>query len=108
MSFTSSYYLFYNIEPTKINKGLTNRITNSSLYFYIVSCFFNMISITGTGGAINIQNQNCFLLIDYTLFNQCFSTNNGGAINFGTTNDGGCIIYRVCGVNCRGASTSIG
>ena len=64
------------------------------------NCFISVISSSGHGGAIYIDNTTLSLICKDTTFYECMTSNGqGGAIYF--TNGLNIQIYRICALYCR-------
>ena len=100
MFLISNFYDFYNKNILNIN--CSNSFRQISGDFYIIYCFFFLISsFNGNGGVISQINIQCYCLIEECIFNECsvISGYNGGAIYFKCIN-GEIALNKICAFKC--------
>ena len=76
------------------------RITKSYFQTYIYNSIFTSLFFNGNGGAISYNNVIIELLIENCIFFECGANDFGGAISFLCSNNGGCVLNKVCGFQC--------
>jgi hypothetical protein len=96
----SDYFPGTNPTITLGPKEYDSRQTPSDTNVYVSNCLFNRFTSSSTGGALYCTSVTC-LLIESTSFFSCkTSSGSGGAIHFYNTNNGQCVLNRVCGNDC--------
>jgi hypothetical protein len=92
--------------PKNLNsQTYSSRQTISDAYVYVLNCLFSSITSTSDGGAL-CTTSTTYLLIESTSFFSCRTSDDyGGAIYFSNTNNGQCVLYRVCGYDCYSTYT---
>jgi hypothetical protein len=84
----------------------TSRKTVSDTYVYVSDCLFNKCSSTSNGGAFYCNSATCLLVESSSFFSCKTSGGEGGAIYFSNSNNGECVLHRVCGYDCLTTYTS--
>jgi hypothetical protein len=94
--------------PTLIQKteyGTNQTLSNTNVH--VSNCLFRSITSSNNGGALSCSSVSC-LLIESTSFFSCkTSSNYGGAVQFYNINSGQCVLYKICGYDCRSTHTGI-
>jgi hypothetical protein len=87
----------------------TSRQTPSVSSVYVLNCLFNRCTLTsGNGGALYCSTSVIYLFVESSSFFSCKTDSGmGGAIYFSNTNNGRCVLYKVCGNGCSSTSTGI-
>jgi hypothetical protein len=67
---------------------------------YILNCLFNGCTSGSNGGALCCSSSVTYLLVESSSFFSCKTSSNGGAIYFENTNNGQCVLNKVCGNDC--------
>jgi hypothetical protein len=76
-------------------------ISTNSPNVYVHDCVFRSCTNTGNGGALYCSGSVIKLLVEQSSFISCrTSSSNGGGIFFQNTNNGECVLCRVCGFDC--------
>jgi hypothetical protein len=79
----------------------TNVQTTSSTNVSVLHCLFSGCTSTSNGGALSCSESVQRLLIESSSFFSCSTSGQyGGAIYFWNTNNGECVLYKVCGNDC--------
>jgi hypothetical protein len=78
----------------------TSRHTPSGTSVYVSNCLFKYITSTSNGGALFCSNTATNFLVESSSFFTCKTSIHGGAIYFQNSNNGQCILYKVCGNDC--------
>ena len=99
----SDFYKSSFPSPTLFNLSFSEneqQIAKNINEFWVCSCFFNKITSTSNGGAIQINLDDGSSLIEFSTFSQCSITGDrllGGAIHIAYLNS---VLFHVCGYNC--------
>ena len=81
--------------------------STSSTNVFVLHCLFSGCTSTSYGGALACSGSVQRLLIESSSFFSCnTSSNKGGGIYFENTNNGECVLYKVCGNDCIPTCTS--
>jgi hypothetical protein len=74
---------------------------------YILNCLFNGCTSGSKGGALSCGTSVTYLLVESSSFFSCkTSGSEGGAIYFDNTNNGQCVLHKVCGNDCYSTCSS--
>jgi hypothetical protein len=87
-----------------IPKEYGGRQTVSNSYVYILNCLFNKCTSTSDGGALYCTVT--YLLVESSSFISCKTSGYYGALYFSNTNNGECVLHKVCGNDCCSTGSS--
>jgi hypothetical protein len=100
LSFWSDFFEVSEPTPNK-QQFYTSRQTPSASSVYILNCLFNGFTSGSDGGALYCNTSVTYLLVESSSFFSCKTSSNiGGAIYFVNTNNGQCVLHKVCGGDC--------
>jgi hypothetical protein len=71
---------------------------------HITDCLFRSITSSSNGGAVYCTSATYFLVESTTFFTCKATSSYGGAIYFYNTNNGQCVLHKVCGNDCIASS----
>jgi hypothetical protein len=82
-----------------------SRQYSSSTSVYVSNCLFQSCTSSSDGGAIYCYSTTYFLVESSSFFSCTTSDTWGGAIRFHDTNNGQCVLHKVCGFDCCSINT---
>jgi hypothetical protein len=102
----SDYFPGTNPSTTLVTNEYTSTQTLSGTNVYVSNCLFNECSSSSNGGALYCSSVTCLLIESSSFFSCKTSNTNGGAFYFQNSNNGQCILNKVCGYDCCSTYTS--
>jgi hypothetical protein len=100
---------FYGSSPSQTfaTTKYTTVQSTSSTNVFVSNCLFIGCTSTSNGGALSCSGSVQRLLIESSSFFSCSTGSQyGGAVYFSNTNNGECVLYKVCGNDCISTYTS--
>jgi hypothetical protein len=102
----TSWINYFTGNPTLMQNEYKTRQTLSGTNVYVLTCLFQSITSTSSGGAMYCTSVS-YLLVESSSFFSCNSSIDGGAIYF-SYSSGQCVIYEVCSYDCCTTSKTNG